>query len=281
VKLIAKRARCYAAIDTATYVRPAVAALLYVSGVRTIFRYLNRERDARKVPDLDDPNGLVSCSTQELYELCAIGFTVIPVGGWFINAVGRPAGYICGNSAAWNAQQVGFPEGISMACDWEYSSNEAAQPPEEALNYVRGYVSGAYDQAPTIKPFLYHANDIPGLGGAEICGLPVPAYWQGAAVTPILPHRGPQVIQCTEGADHKSGNPEWQRCIKVLGMPLDHNIIRLDRNYYKDAIKGAAAEQPDPKALAEGMRLAAMEMMASSVELEVGRKVLEYAGWRL
>jgi hypothetical protein len=167
--------------DTDTTISSALAQQCYALGYKFCLRYLSLGQEASG--DL---------SEQEAADILNSGLALMPVqhvreSGWL---PGRILGQQDGQSAAANAQGVGFPAGVNVWCDLE--GVDATAQPEDVIEYCEAwyetvaaaeYVPGIYVGAGAL------------LTGEQLYDLSFQHYWRSQSEVPDIPNREYQLFQ--------------------------------------------------------------------------------------
>jgi hypothetical protein len=167
--------------DTDSIVSATLAAQFYALGYKFCIRYLSlREQSSQDL------------TTDEATNILNSGLALMPVQhvrnpGWSPMA---EIGQQDGQNAASNAQQIGFPSGVSVWCDLEGIVKTAA--PQDVVGYCEswynavnsaGYVPGLYVGYQAI------------LNGDQLHSLSFQHYWRSQSSVPPIPNRGYQLVQ--------------------------------------------------------------------------------------
>lgn len=222
-KMIAAPMRRLLAFDCAAAVDAKQAKKLYAAAYRTAIRYVDR---VQADPDNDDrwPYNL---TRSELAVLLKAGFDVSLVQ-YYSTAyestrkgarIDRAYGERMGAVAAYNAAQLGAPEGVTIWVDAEH------WPKLRSLKHARDYLI-AWAQAVLTRGYEPGIYVGPNLGnervgwltGGDLYGLPhYRAYWRGANACPQLPRRGWTMAQMVP--------------VDVFGLQVDQDWIGLDHKW--------------------------------------------------
>lgn len=167
--------------DTDTIVSSALAQQFFALGYKFCVRYLSI--GAQSSQDL---------TTEEATNILNSGLALMPVQhvrapGWSPSAT---LGQQDGQNAANNAEQIGFPSGVSVWCDLEGVNRTAA--PQDVIDYCQAWYnavnSGGY------VPGLYVGYQAI-LDGDQLYSLSFQHYWRSQSTVPTIPNRGYQLVQ--------------------------------------------------------------------------------------
>jgi hypothetical protein len=167
--------------DSDTIISAALAQHCSALGYKFCLRYLSLGQES--------PGDL---STQEATGILNSGLALMPVQhvrqiGW---SPSESLGQQDGQSAVANAQNVGFPQGVSLWCDLE-GVNRTTQP-QDVIDYCQawyqavaaaGYVPGLYVGAGAV------------LSGQQLYDLSFQHYWRSGSIVPDIPIRSYQLLQ--------------------------------------------------------------------------------------
>jgi hypothetical protein len=196
--------------DTAAYVDPDTAKQLLKAGYHYVLRYLRRDRHVNERPDIS--GGVVSLSQQELKQLLSAKMDVGLVQ-FFSNA--KPTakrGQLVGRNAAWNARQLGAPDGCTLWLDMEWGGSAGEQDGASALAYGNAWAAAVASEGYEAGVYI-GVNS--GMTGDQFYSMPnVRHYWKSASMVPWVPHRGFQLMQSLE--------------TDVAGLRIDQDLSMLD-----------------------------------------------------
>lgn len=208
-----------AGFDASTYVTPAAAADFVRAGYQFAVRYIRRDQHVNDKPDSGWP---VSLSRQELHELHDAGLAVSVVQ--FASFSGRrylsgSAGNTFGYAAAFNARELGIPDGCTLWVDaeWTDAPGDAA-----VMSYLTAWGKAVAEAG--YRPGCYVGYD--GLTGDQWYSLPYyRAYWRSAIKYARVPYpRGWSMVQGLEHSRSKAsrGRPS------VFGTAIDTDHVLYD-----------------------------------------------------
>ena len=167
--------------DSDTVISAALAQQCYALGYKFCLRYLSLDEES--------PGDL---SAQEAADILNSGLALMPVQhvrepGWFPT---QSLGQQDGGTAVLNAQNVGFPAGVNVWCDFDGAVSVTQ------LQNVIGYCEAWYEavQAGGYVPGLYVGAGAV-LNGQQLDDLPFQHYWRSASNVPDIPNRSYQLIQ--------------------------------------------------------------------------------------
>jgi len=175
------------------------------AGFGFCIRYLTRAKANQAAGDLSssEADGILSAG------LALMAVQHVSSVGW----LATPAlGTTYGRNAVANAQQVGFPAGVSIWLDLE------GVGPSTSPDAVIGYCNAWFHEVEAAG----YATGIYVGAGAIISGddlywrLKTQHYWKSGSNVPDIPHRGYQMIQRIVPGD------------KVAGIEIDRNVTRDD-----------------------------------------------------
>lgn len=194
--------------DTASYVSPEVARKFKDAGFKFVMRYIRRDRHVNDEPDLS--GGGVSLSRRELDGLLGVGLGVGLVQfGWKSCPLTVEHGRVVGNNAADNAFDLGFPRGITIFYNGEFSGGPTWDAIKGHLNPWGHSVSAKGAEAGLYEGF-FEAT-----GRQLYWELPLfRKYWKCAMGVPMVEVRGPALIQ---------GVPQ-----KLFGISVDPDLACID-----------------------------------------------------
>jgi len=205
--------------DASTYVDPTAAAQFVAAGYEFVVRYIRRDQHVNLEPASGWP---VSLSTRELEQLLDAGLCVSLVQFARFhgkNYLGARHGAQMGHNAAWNARNLGAPEGTTIWYDAEWTDNPSDRAIMDELRaWAKAVSDGGY------RAGVYVGYD--GLSGAQWYSLPyVRAYWRSAIKTVRNPQpRGWSMYQGLEHCKAKAhrGRPP------VFGQAIDTDFAVYD-----------------------------------------------------
>lgn len=183
--------------DASCYVWPEAAKAMWDKGFRIVFRYL-RLWDKRVLERPDNLGGSDSLSKQERDELLAMGYMIGLVSFATLSAWKYPltaaGGTDRGDIAGWNATELGFPQGMHLHSDQEYSS-----VPPNSKTALPAYENARFDvirDRYAMVSSLYVGTNL-GMTGKELCSsIVTPNFWRCAVVdTPTPSPRGVKIQQ--------------------------------------------------------------------------------------
>ena len=167
--------------DSDSMIVAEIARRFFTAGYKFCLRYISLDQKA--------PEDL---SSQEAIDILNSGLALMPVQharrrGWSpTQDLGRRDG---GNAVA-NAQNVGFPAGVSVWCDMEGVSRASGS--QDVIDYCEAWYE-ALDGA-GYSPGLYVGPDS-ALTGPQLYGLSFRHYWRSQSKVPHIPKRGYELIQ--------------------------------------------------------------------------------------
>lgn len=183
--------------DASCYVWPEAAKAMWDKGFRIVFRYLRLwDRHVNEVPD--GLGGSDSLSKKERDELLNMGFMIGLVSFATLRHERYPltadGGTDRGDIAGWNATELGFPQGMHLHSDQEYSS-----VPPGSKTAIPAYENARFDvirDRYSMVSSLYVGTNL-GMSGKEICSnIVTPNFWRCAVVdTPTPSPRGVKIQQ--------------------------------------------------------------------------------------
>jgi len=197
--------------DADTTISLTLAQQFYALGYKFCLRYLSLGEQSSG--DLSD---------QEATDILSSGLALMPVQhtrarGW---PPSQSLGQQYGQSAAANAQSIGFPVGVNVWCDLE-GVNATAQA-QDVIDYCEAWYQAV--NAAGYVPGIYVGGGAV-LTGRQLYDLPFEHYWRSQSNVPDIPTRGYQLLQLlpsfsVNGAevdmdvaqnDKQGGHPLWLR----------------------------------------------------------------------
>jgi hypothetical protein len=183
--------------DASCYVWPEAAKAMWNKGYRIVFRYL-RLWDRCVLDRPDGQGGSDSLSKQERDELLSMGYLIGLVSFATLRSERYPltaeGGTNRGDIAGWNATELGFPQGMHLHSDQEYSS-----VPPGSKTALPAYENARFDvirDRYSMVSSLYVGTNL-GMTGKELCSnIVTPNFWRCAVVdTPTPSPRGVKIQQ--------------------------------------------------------------------------------------
>jgi hypothetical protein len=189
--------------DSNTIITTATAQQCFAQGYKFCLRYLSLGEQASK--DLSEP---------EATNILSSGLALMPVQhvrrqGW---SPTQALGQQYGQSAAANAQSVGFPTGVNVWCDLEGVNPAAA--PDDVIAYCEAWYQ-AVNAAGFIPGIYVGASAI--LTGQQLFDLSFEHYWRSQSRVPEIPTRGYQLQQLYPS-------------ISINGIAVDIDITQNDNS---------------------------------------------------
>jgi hypothetical protein len=172
--------------DTDSVVSLSAATAMVAQGYKFCARYLNRTKQFDQLPT----SGALSVS--EAQALLAAGLALTPVQfGDHALVPSAGLGTSVGEAAAYNAAGLGFPPGVVIWCDIEFSAKPTSS--QATIAYINAWAQAVAEQK--YLPGLYVGPNIP-LTSDELHALPqIASYWKAASAVPWVSVRGFQIIQ--------------------------------------------------------------------------------------
>jgi hypothetical protein len=189
--------------DSNTIITTSIAQQCVAQGYKFCLRYLSLGEQASK--DLSEP---------EATNILNSGLALMPVQhvrlpGW---SPTQSLGQQYGQSAATNAQSVGFPAGVNVWCDLEGVNPAAA--PDDVIAYCEAWFQAV--NAAGFFPGIYvGASAI--LTGQQLFDLSFKHYWRSQSRVPEIPTRGYQLLQLYPA-------------ISINGIAVDIDITQNDNS---------------------------------------------------
>ena len=167
--------------DSDSIIVAEIARQFFTAGYKFCLRYISLNQEA---PD--------DLSSQEAIDILNSGLALMPVQhvhrrGW---SPTQDLGQRDGKNAVANAQDVGFPAGVSVWCDLEGVSRTSKA--QDIIDYGEAWYE-ALDGA-GYSPGLYVGPDSV-LTGPQLYGLSFRHYWRSQSKVPHIPKRGYELIQ--------------------------------------------------------------------------------------
>jgi glycoside hydrolase-like protein len=167
--------------DSDSIIVAEIARQFFTAGYKFCMRYISLDQEA--------PEDL---SAQEAIDILNSGLALMPVQhvhrqGW---SPTQDLGRRDGENAVANAQNVGFPAGVSVWCDLEGVSR--ASGAQDVIDYCEAWYE-VLDGA-GYSPGLY-VGPHSVLTGPQLYGLSFRHYWRSQSKVPLIPKRGYELIQ--------------------------------------------------------------------------------------
>lgn len=182
--------------DASNYVYPEAAKAMWDKGYRVVMRYL-RLWDLVTLDKPDGQGGSDSLSRQELDELLAAGWLVGIQQFGCTSEKRLPMtaveGAKRGTIMARNALALGFPEGMPVFCDLEWSTTSPGRG-VRAAHFHNAWHDSVVDLG--LDSGLYNGGNLGASSRGLYCMFKTRRYWQSAVQgEPEPATRGPQIRQ--------------------------------------------------------------------------------------